>query len=145
MKQLVLSALVASSLIAGSASATASETKSVKEINTIAVEKGQKDAVASQQELVKEAVTSLKFTREALQNLSKNEAEKAKENIEKALGKLEVILSAKEAPRLLPIESAVSVHEYIGSSDDVEGALKEVKSLLNDGKVQAARLLLNTL
>ena len=145
MKKVLLSALVASSLLAGNAVAASSDTKSVKEINTIAVEKGRHDAVSTQKGLIDEAITSLKFTQEALVNLSNKETDKAKENIEKALGKLEVILSAKDAPELLPIESAVAVHEYIGTKEDVERALKRVKTLLKDNKVQRARVLLNTL
>ncbi len=145
MNRTVLSAIVASSLLLGSVYGAQSKTKSVQEINTIAVEKGQKDAVASQKKLIQEAIASLDFTQEALENLSKNEAKKAKENIEKALGKLEVILSAEDAPKLLPIESAVAVREYIGTNDDVKKAVDEVKVLLKKGKVQAARLLLNTL
>ncbi len=145
MNKTVLSAIVASSLLLGSVYGAQSKTKSVQEINTIAVEKGQKDAVASQKKLIQEAIASLDFTQEALENLSKNDVKKAKENIEKALGKLEVILSAEDAPKLLPIESAVAVHEYIGTNDDINKAVDEVKVLLKKGKVQAARLLLNTL
>ncbi len=145
MKKILLSALVASTLFAGNAVAASADTKSVKEINTIAVEKGRQDAVSTQKELINEAITSLKFTQEALVNLSNKETDKAKKNIEKALGKLEVILSAKDAPALLPIESGVAVHEYIGSKDDIEAALKKVKTLLKENKVQRARLLLNTL
>ncbi len=145
MNKTVLSAIVASSLLLGSVYGAQSKTKSVQEINTIAVEKGQKDAVASQKKLIQEAIASLDFTQEALENLSKNDVKKAKENIEKALGKLEVILSAEDAPKLLPIESAVAVHEYIGTNDDIKKAVDEVKVLLKKGKVQAARLLLNTL
>jgi len=145
MKNIVLSALVATSLFVGGVYADASSTKTVKEINTIAVEKGQKQAVDSQKKLIDEAITSLKFTQKALVNLDAGETEKAKANIEKALGKLEVILSAKEAPRLLPVESAVAVHEYLGTKADVEAALKEVNTLLKHHRVQAARVLLNTL
>ncbi len=145
MNKTVLSAIVASSLLLGNVYGAQSKTKSVQEINTIAVEKGQKDAVASQKKLIQEAIASLDFTQEALENLSKNDVKKAKENIEKALGKLEVILSAEDAPKLLPIESAVAVHEYIGTNDDINKAVDEVKVLLKKGKVQAARLLLNTL
>ncbi len=145
MNKTVLSAIVASSLLLGNVYGAQSKTKSVQEINTIAVEKGQQDAVASQKKLIQEAIASLDFTQEALENLSKNDVKKAKENIEKALGKLEVILSAEDAPKLLPIESAVAVHEYIGTNDDINKAVDEVKVLLKKGKVQAARLLLNTL
>ncbi len=145
MKNIVLSAVVASSILVGSVYAESAHTKSVKEINTIAVEKGHDTAVASQKKLIEEAITSLKFTQKALVNLQKKERAKAKENIEKALGKLEVILSAKSAPKLLPIESTVAVNEYIGTKDDIAVAVKKVTSLLEDNKVQAARVLLNTL
>ena len=61
------------------------------------------------------------------------------------MGKLEVILSAKDAPKLLPIDGGVSLTEFVGTKDDVTKTVDTVKDLLDKNKVQIARQLLDTL
>ncbi len=148
MKKILLSTLLASCLLGTNVFATTQNSdtqKNVQETNELAVKNAKQDMHTTQEKLVGEAITSLKFTQKALYNLNNNEMQKAKENIEKALGKLEVILSAKEAPKLLPIDNIISMHEYIGTKESIEKSLKNVKELLEDNKVQSARILLNTL
>jgi len=144
MKKFAISTLVASLLLGASLYAN-SDIKSVKEVNKSAVAKGQQDALAGQKKLIEEAINSLKFTNNALIALAHNDKESAQANIEKALGKLEVILSAKDAPKLLPIDSKVTMVEFIGTKKDVEKTVDAVKDLLDDNKIQVARTLLNTL
>jgi tetratricopeptide (TPR) repeat protein len=87
----------------------------------------------------------LEYTNNALIALSKKDIKSAQADIEKALGKLEVILSAKNSPKLLPIDSSVVMSEFVGTSKDVKKSVDAVKDLLDDNKIQTARLLLNTL
>ena len=144
MKKLALSTLLASLLLGGSLYANTA-IKSVKEVNKGAVNKGAQNALASQKKLIAEAVNSLEFTNKALIALSKNDKDAAQKNIEKALGKLEVLLAAKNAPKLLPIDSQVTMTEFVGSKKDVEMTVGTVEELLDHHKVQVARNLLNTL
>jgi tetratricopeptide (TPR) repeat protein len=144
MKNILLSTLL-SSLLLSSGLYAKSDIKSVNEVNKSAVKKGTQDALASQKKLIDEAISSLKFTNNALIALNKNDKASAEANIEKALGKLEVILSAKDAPKFLPIDSSVTMVEYVGSSKDVKKSIDAVKDLLEDNKVQVARVLLNSL
>ena len=144
MKKLALSTLLASLLLGGSLYANTA-IKSVKEVNKGAVNKGTQNALASQKKLIVEAVNSLEYTNKALIALSKNDKDGAQKKIEKALGKLEVILAAKNAPKLLPIDSQVTMTEFIGSKKDVEMTVGTVEELLDHHKVQVARNLLNTL
>jgi tetratricopeptide (TPR) repeat protein len=144
MKKFAISTLVASLLLGASLYAN-SDIKSVKEVNKSAVAKGQQDALAGQKKLIEEAINSLQFTNNALIALAHNDKESAQANIEKALGKLEVILSAKNAPKLLPIDSRVTMVEFVGTKKDVVRTVDAVKDLLDDNKVQVARTLLNTL
>ena len=144
MKKLLLSAVLAS-LLTTTGLYASSEIKTVKQVNKGAVAHGTQDALASQKKLIKEAIDSLTYTNKALIALNKNDKKSAKADIEKALGKLEVILSAKDAPKLLPIDSAVSMVEFVGTKDDVKRTVDAVKDLLDDNKVQVARVLLNSL
>ncbi len=144
MKKLLLSTVVAS-LLVGTGLYAKSEIKTIKEVNKGAVSHGTQDALASQKQLVKEAIDSLEYTSNALIALNKKDQKTAKTEIEKALGKLEVILSAKHAPKLLPVDSSVTMVEYIGTKKDVEKTVDAVKDLLDENKVQVARVLLNSL
>jgi len=144
MKNILLSTLL-SSLLLSSGLYAKSEIKSVNEVNKSAVKKGTQDALASQKKLIQEAINSLKYTNDALIALNKNDKASAEKNIEKALGKLEVILAAKNAPKFLPIDSSVTMVEYIGTKKDVENTVDTVRDLLKHNKVQVARTLLNTL
>jgi hypothetical protein len=146
MKRVLLSALLSCALI-GSNLIAKEGSLTTKEINqkSLKLETRKANEKNSQVELVKDAVESLKLAQKALNELEKNDTKGAKKDIELALGKLEVILSSEKAPKLLPIDSTVSVVNFIGGSKEVKKTVKEVKELLDDGKVQDARILLNTL
>ncbi|HHE06071.1 MAG TPA: YfdX family protein, partial [Epsilonproteobacteria bacterium] len=62
--------------------------------------------------------------------------------LESALGKLEVILAAKDAPALLPIDSMVTANEFVGNSEDIHKTLTLIETLIAKGKVQEARTLM---
>jgi tetratricopeptide (TPR) repeat protein len=143
-KTTVLSTLLASLLLSTTIYAS-TDIKTVQEVNKNTVEKGSQDALASQKHLIKEAINSLEYTAKALVSLNKNDTKGATANIEKALGKLEVILSAKNAPKFLPIDSNVEVKEYIGTKEDIEKSVELVEDLLDHNKIQVARTLLNSL
>ncbi len=144
MKNIVLSALLSSLLLTGGLQAkeTASKDASVKEVNKISVSNAKSDAKENASTLVQEAIESLKHAHEAMMALEKNDAKGATEKLESALGKLEVVLASKKVPKLLPIDSIIKVNEFVGTSKDVETALKAVRTLLNKNKVQEARALM---
>ncbi len=144
MKRTLISTLLAT-LLLSTASYAGSDIKTVNEVNKGAIAKGTQDALASQKKLIQEAINSLKHTNDVLVALNNNDIENATKNIEKALGKLEVILSAKNAPKLLPIDSLVTMHEFIGTKKEIVKTVDTVKDLLDDNKIQVARELLATL
>jgi len=145
MKKLSLSVILASVLLSSSLSATSTEVKSVQAVNQNTVKKEAQNTKVLQKKLVKEAITSLQFTKQALDALSSKDTQKAQENIEKALGKLEVILAAKNAPKLLPIDSQVAMSEFVGTKEDIVKTIDVVKDLIDENQIQSARVLLNTL
>ncbi len=146
MKKILLSTLMTSILLANQSTPVPTKTESaIALVNENAVKVAKDSAKHSQVTLAKEAIKSLEMTTEALEALHKKDAKLAKEKLEKALGKLELVLSAKEAPVLLPIDNVMSAYEYIGGKKDIQHTLKSVKELLLEGKVQVARELLSTL
>lgn len=144
MKKLLLSAITASLLLttAGVAKEQAAKDATVKEVKKIAISNAKEDAGNHQVKLVTEAVESLKFAQQAVVALEHKDAKKATEHLEKALGKLEVILAAKDAPKLLPVNNLIKIQEFVGTAKDVDNTLKKVKKMLNDGRVQEARVLM---
>jgi hypothetical protein len=145
MKKTLLSTLVSTLLLTSMVSADANATLSSKEVSKQATKAATQKAKDGKIELVKEALTSLNLSAKALAELNKNKIEDAKKDIELALGKLEVILSAKDTPKLLPIENRMVVKNFIGTAKDVEAVLDNVHKLLDLGKVQEAGELLITL
>jgi len=149
MQKIILSTLLSSLLLTGSLMAksdvNSSSEKSVKEINQGATIVATKKAKDNQVTLIKEALSSLDLSAKALQNLEANKKDEAKKNIELALGKLEAILASKKVPELLPIENRMVIKNFVGTAKDVDIALKEVKELMNNGKIQEAGELLISL
>ena len=143
MKKILLSTLVASLLVSGSfAKETAAKGATVKQVNTIAVNNAKQDAKDHKAKLVQEAIDSLKYAHDALVALDKKDTKSAKANIEKALGKLDVVLASEHAPKLLPVDNVITVQEFVGTSKDAKAAVTLAGVLLADGKVQAAREIL---
>ena len=142
MKRGYISMAVASILFGATismANAQISNTKTVAQLGKTSVANATKSANKKAGKLVQEAIDSLKQTHNALLALDKNKKDEAISDIEKALGKLEVVLSAKDAPKFLPIKSYVNVNEFVGTSDSIKATIKLAKQLLDDGKVQQAR------
>jgi hypothetical protein len=145
MKKIIVSTLLSSLLLTNTIFAKSDTEPTSKEVSKNAIEIATKKAENNQVKLIQEALNSLEITAKALKNLEDNKKDEAKKNIELALGKLEVILTSKDVPKLLPIKNRLIVKNFIGDAKDVESALKKVKILIDNGKIQEARELLISL
>ena len=146
MKKLFISSLAASLLITVCIAKEATpQVTPVKQVNSTAINKAKKHAMENQVKIIQEAVDSLKYAHNALDELDKGNKEKASKYLEKALGKLEVTLASKKVPKLLPVDSHISVNELITSSDAIKEAVNHAKKLLDDDKLQAAKAVLEPL
>ncbi len=114
-------------------------------VTSKAVKSAKAEAESGKLKVVDEAVSAVLLTQSVLDTLDKNDIEKAKSQLEKAIGKLEIVLAHKSAPALLPIDSVITATEYMGDLKSVKETLSTVKKLLATGKVQEARRLLDTL
>ena len=145
MKKTVLSTLVSTLLLSSVVVADEHKNLTSQEVSTKATQVATKKAQDSRVNLVQEALESLKFSAKAVSELNGNKLDDAKKDIQLALGKLESILTAKDSPKLLPIENRILVKNFIGTSDDVKKIIEDVKKLLDNGKVQEAGELLISL
>ncbi len=115
------------------------------QVGANAVKNAKSQAKEKQIEVVQEGVDALVLTHKVLDDLDKKNQDAAIKDIEKAIGKLEVILAGKQVPAMLPIDSSIMAVEFTGNLQSIEKTTKRVIKLLNDSHVQAARRLLDTL
>ncbi len=144
MKKVILSSIVAISLVGGSLAAAETNTtakQTSKEVSTKAlkVAKDKANAHKGDVKVVQEAVDAVKLTQDVVVLLNKNEKEKAIKTLEKAIGKLEVVLSNPKAPALIPLNANVIVKEFTKGPREAENLIITATALLEKGKVQAAR------
>jgi len=140
MKKVILSLVTAALLAQGVAYA-----KSSKEVSKDALTSAKVDAQSKEKNVIKEAVEAIALTQKVLVSLDKNDTKEAKKDLESAIGKLEVALSAKDSPKLLPIDARIRVSEYLGSAKDVKKGINATIDLLKEHKVQEARVIINAL
>ncbi|SFV57707.1 hypothetical protein MNB_SM-7-1405 [hydrothermal vent metagenome] len=141
MGKRLVGSILAASLLFSSAYATNSKT-----ISHDAIKVAKKDAKSnSASHIVKEAVEAVALTQKVLIDIAHKDKKSAIKDIEKAIGKLEVILARKDAPLMLPVDASITATEFKADSSTIEKGIKSVIALLKDKKVQEARELLNTL
>lgn len=154
MKKVLLSSVVALALLGSGlnaaeskAAAPAPTAKSSKNVSADAVKHGRATATAKRDDVkvVQEAVDAVRLTRDVLVALDKNKKDEAIKTLEKAIGKLEVVMSNPKAPALIPLSASVVVSEFPGSAYDVENAVITSIALLQHKRVQDARMIVQTL
>ncbi|ADV45940.1 YfdX family protein [Nitratifractor salsuginis] len=156
MKKVLLSSVAALALL--SSGLSAAETKaapkaqvaqkaSSQSVKNAAVRnaKARANAQKADVKIVKEAVEAVALTQQTLVQLSQNKKDEAIKSLEKAIGKMEVVLSHPNAPALLPLNASVVVSEFPGTAYDVENAVITSIALLEKKRVQDARIIVQTL
>ncbi len=110
-----------------------------------AIKKTADNMTAAQKQAIKSAVSALLATQKAVTMLDKKDARKAMESLEKAIGKIEVVLALSPELSLAPININ---SEIVDIHTDVKGVKKtteEAIKLLKKGRVQEARHLISGL
>jgi hypothetical protein len=154
MKKVLLSSVVAFALLGGGINAAEAKAETAKaaarssqSVKAGAVKHGQANAAAKRNDVkvVQEAVDAVALTQEVLIALDRDKKDEAIKKLEKAIGKLEVVMSNPKAPALIPLSASVVVSEFPGSAYDVENAVITSIALLQHKRVQDARLIVQGL
>lgn len=140
MKKFILSVATAALLCSTNVMA-----KTSAEVSQQAVSAAKTEAKGKEVPVVKGAVEAVVLTQKVLADLDKNDTKSAIKDLEDAIGKLEVVLAAEKAPKLLPIDASITAVEYLGDVKEIKRNIDAVQDLIEDGKIQEARKLLNTL
>lgn len=97
---------------------------------------------AKRQAILKEALSAVSNTREALKALDENKTDEALTMLASVTGKLEVVLSRDPDLEFVPVNVTESVTDLISDVSTLKALLKEAGKALKSGKVQEARHLL---
>lgn len=110
------------------------------------VEKNAQDKTGEKRrEILEDAVNALAETHLALKALDEGKTKDALADLEKATGKLEIILARDPALKLAPVNVSAYTADIDANLDTVKTAADEAREDLDKGKVQDARHLLEHL
>lgn len=95
--------------------------------------------------IIDEAIAAFTETRNALQALEENNPQAALAALERASGKLNIILARDPSLALAPIDVDVSLYDVYNTVDAIRNAVLQAQDLLDVGEVQKARRLIRNL
>lgn len=149
MKRLNVAALVMAAtlalMVAFVSPSLASDTKATAAADK-EVEKVQQDQTAEKRKaLFEEATTAIRETKNALKALDEKKAKEALAALERASGKLTIILGREPELALAPSDVNVVTYDILGDIDAVKALREEIEDALDDGRVQQARRLIRNL
>ncbi len=102
----------------------------------------QETASQERSHIIDEAIDALRKTNLALKALAQGKSEKAIDYLSLAIGKLETAIALNPGLSLAPVDVQIITVDNYGDVKAVEKAVANARRLLDDGKVQAARGLL---
>lgn len=110
------------------------------------VEQRKQDQTAEKRKrITTEAISALNETHNALKALDDGKSNDALAALERATGKLEIILAREPELALAPTGVGAVTYDVIADVDKVKEVRKEAENLLEDGQVQKARRMLEGL
>jgi hypothetical protein len=108
-------------------------------------QKSEETQVRESAELVQDALNAYDETINAVDALNEGDKDKALEALERAVGKLNIVLGRRPQLALIPIQSKVETIDINADLPTIEIKRAEVEFLMKQGHLQAARKLLDTL
>ncbi len=93
-------------------------------------------------EIVAEAVSTIRETQDALEHLDQGKNKEAMAALERATGKLEIVLARDPKVALVPVDVRAATSDVYGSLDAIKKARQEAENLLKQGRLQDARRIL---
>lgn len=110
------------------------------------VEKETQERTAGEREkIVEEATAAIRETENALRALDEKQPEEALAALERATGKLELILARRPELAFAPYQVAAATYDLIADVETVKRMTREAVKLLEDGRIQDARAILEDL
>ena len=139
----LVGALLASATVGGE---PPPQQKEITESVQSKVDAERRDMVETKRKtMLDEAISAVEETTKALSALEKNNKDEALAALQKAIGKLEILVSRDPKVALTPVGVDLITHDIYASLPAIERAKDEAEDLLEGGKVQKARPLIQDL
>jgi len=97
------------------------------------------------QEITNEAYDVLSGTEQALSALLKSDSKKAAQLLQSVAEKLDILSAKNPEAAFIPADFSVTVEEFEGDEQTVKKLLNTIDDLFEDGKIQAAKQLIDEL
>ena len=97
---------------------------------------------AKRRTLIRDAIEALQETNNALGLLAAGNADQAREALARAIGKLEVVVTADPQLALAPVDVRAVVHDVAIAPAEVEAIRQQAEEALDQGRLQEARRLI---
>jgi hypothetical protein len=107
--------------------------------------KAEQDISQQRKKLIDEAMSALEETKRALRALEEKKTDDALAALERATGKLNILLAREPALALAPIDVEVATFDLYGTVDAIKKAREQAEDYLEKGEVQKARDLIRVL
>lgn len=102
-------------------------------------------ATEKREKILAEASVALDETVKALKALDKDKPDEALASLERATGKLELILARDPGLALAPVDLEVVTYDLLANPDTVKAMIHDAENYLEDGEIQKARPLVANL
>lgn len=136
--------LVATSCSDGAESANGQQTQPKATVSTPQSENPAR-GTADRRELLQDAVTALQETENALIAIDQNKQKEAIAALERATGKLEILLARRPTLALAPVDVNTVTYDVLGDVKDVEALREQAEEAMEQGRLQDARRLIGDL
>lgn len=109
------------------------------------VGQGEQQATEARQKIMQDALSAVQETRNALLALDSNNTNHALAALERATGRLELILARDPNLALAPVDMRVITHDLLSTLEAIDDAKKEAQKALKNNEIQTARRLIGEL
>lgn len=126
-------------------SAPQTQSKATESVQPQVDKKAAKKAAEKRKKITAEAVAAIDETMKALKLLDEKETKEALAALERATGKLDLILARDPSLNLAPVDVEVVTYDLLADLDTIKAVIKQAKDYLEDGEIQKARPLVANL
>lgn len=142
---MLIAAAVCSSYLQPELAIAAAQKPQDKATQTETTKRSDQKTTDKRKEIVSEAVSTIRETQDALRLLDDGKNKEALAAVERATGKLEIVLARDSKVSLVPIDVRVVTRDIYSSLDTIKKAKLDAEKALIEGRVQDARNLLSNL
>ncbi len=151
---IVMSILLATVGAFAQSNQTQTTSEAVDKASNLGLESGElqksidnaQEEAKSQNKIIEEAVSAIKFANDAVADLDKKDSDAALKALEAATGKLEIVVATNPDLALAPVDVAIEIYDSgITTVDEAHKILRLARVALNDNDAVSSRILLESL